>query len=131
MREMGGKCNQGADENRLGLRAAHGILANGCDRFSRQERETAMIQKGTSKPRPRQPSKKVPRKDRPNAEGIAKAVAEIKKLKAPNRKAAKVLRLIEEWLKDDSGYDEEAWPELKKALDEERDRVGARRLFDG
>ena len=39
--------------------------------------------------------------------------------------------LLDEWLKDESGYDEETWPALKKALDEERDRVGARRLFDG
>jgi hypothetical protein len=40
-----------------------------------------------------------------------------------------VIRLIEEWLADDSGYDEEAWPELKAALD--RDRLSSRQLFDG
>jgi hypothetical protein len=53
--------------------------------------------------------------------------------KKRNGRAPKVhpaITLIEEWLKDESGYDEETWPALKKALDEERDRVGARRLFD-
>jgi hypothetical protein len=54
--------------------------------------------------------------------------------KERNGKAPKIhpaIALIEEWLQDESGYDEEAWPALKKALDEERDLVGARRLFDG
>ena len=36
-------------------------------------------------------------------------------------------RLLDEWLADESGYDEEAWPELKEALD--RDRLSYRRLF--
>jgi hypothetical protein len=49
--------------------------------------------------------------------------------KAP--KIHPAIALLEEWMQDKSGYDEEAWPELKKALDEERDRIGARRLFDG
>ena len=40
-----------------------------------------------------------------------------------------VIQLIEEWLADESGYDEEAWPELKTALD--RDRHSSRKLFDG
>ena len=38
------------------------------------------------------------------------------------------LRLLQECLADDSGYDESVWPELKRAL--ERDRLGYRRLFD-
>ena len=37
------------------------------------------------------------------------------------------LGLLEEWLADDTGYDERVWPELKKALEEDRPR--ARRLF--
>jgi hypothetical protein len=45
-------------------------------------------------------------------------------------KAAKVLSLLKSWLKDDSGYDERTWPKLKQALDEQRVRVGAARLFD-
>jgi hypothetical protein len=39
------------------------------------------------------------------------------------------IALLDKWLDDESGYDEETWPELKAALD--RDRPSARRLFDG
>lgn len=42
----------------------------------------------------------------------------------PNRAA---LRLLEEWLNDESGYDEQTWPELKQALEE--NRSSGRRLF--
>ncbi len=30
------------------------------------------------------------------------------------------LRMLEEWMADESGYDEETWPELKAALDQNR-----------
>ena len=30
---------------------------------------------------------------------------------------------------DELGYDEETWPALKEALDRERERIGARKLF--
>lgn len=43
--------------------------------------------------------------------------------------ATRAIALLDEWLADDSGYDEETWPELKAALD--RDRLSARKLFDG
>lgn len=36
-------------------------------------------------------------------------------------------RLLDEWLADESGYDEEIWPELKEALD--RDRLSYSKLF--
>ena len=39
-----------------------------------------------------------------------------------------VIRLLDQWLQDESGYDEETWPELKEALD--RDRLSRRKLFD-
>ena len=39
-----------------------------------------------------------------------------------------VIALLDEWLQDESGYDEETWPELKEALD--RDRLSKRKLFD-
>ncbi len=39
-----------------------------------------------------------------------------------------VIALLDEWLRDESGYDEETWPELKVALD--RDRLSERKLFD-
>lgn len=38
-----------------------------------------------------------------------------------------LVRLIEGWLADESGYDEETWPELMAALD--RDRLSSRTLF--
>lgn len=36
--------------------------------------------------------------------------------------------LLAELMADESGYDEEVWPELKAALD--RDRLSDRKLFD-
>lgn len=44
-------------------------------------------------------------------------------------KQPSAIELLDRWLQDQSGYDEETWPELKAALD--RDRLSARRLFDG
>ncbi len=41
--------------------------------------------------------------------------------------ARRAIDLLDQWLADDSGYDEETWPELKEALD--RDRLSGRRLF--
>lgn len=62
---------------------------------------------------------------------IAAAVKAIDELTPPDAKTAEFFELLKEWLQDESGYDEETWPQLKKALDAERTRVGARRLFDG
>ena len=45
-----------------------------------------------------------------------------------SKRNLKALQLLDKWLKDESGYDEETWPWLKKAL--ERDRLSARRLFN-
>jgi hypothetical protein len=47
----------------------------------------------------------------------------------PSTKAQEAIALLDEWLNDDSGYDAQTWPQLKKALDE--DRLSDRRLFDG
>jgi hypothetical protein len=38
-------------------------------------------------------------------------------------------KILDEWMEDDSGYDEETWPELKVALNLEREHINARRLF--
>lgn len=38
--------------------------------------------------------------------------------------------MLDEWMTDESGYDEETWPALKAALDQERDIVSAERLFN-
>lgn len=48
-------------------------------------------------------------------------------LRERNRKA---IEQLDRWLADDSGYDERVWPELKKALDENRVNSGERRHFD-
>jgi hypothetical protein len=42
-------------------------------------------------------------------------------------KTRRLMKLIKSWLDDESGYDEETWPWLKKALEE--DRLSARRQF--
>lgn len=40
------------------------------------------------------------------------------------------IRLLDEWMADDSGYDEETWPELEAAIDRNRRAAGQyRRLF--
>ena len=61
---------------------------------------------------------------------IAATLDSIKQIDTKCPKATGVIELLKSWLEDDSGYDEKTWPKLKKALDEERTRVGARRLFD-
>jgi hypothetical protein len=48
---------------------------------------------------------------------------------AINKATSAAIALLDTWLSDDSGYDEETWPELKAGL--ERDRLSARKLFDG
>jgi hypothetical protein len=62
---------------------------------------------------------------------IAERIAELDEIRPANPKAAQAIALMKSWLADESGYDEETLPMLKKALDDERKRVGARRLFDG
>lgn len=45
-----------------------------------------------------------------------------------SNKTKKAIALLDEWMDDDSGYDEKTWPELKQSLD--RYRLSNRRLFD-
>ncbi len=61
---------------------------------------------------------------------VAVALTDIKQLTPDSAKASQVLALLKSWLKDDSGYDEKTWPKLKKGLDQQRVKAGARRLFD-
>ena len=42
-------------------------------------------------------------------------------------RAEQLRGLLDTWLRDESGYDEVVWPELKTAL--ERDRLSTRPLF--
>lgn len=79
---------------------------------------------------PRKPAVKGKRRSKMAQPTIESAIETIDAIGAPTPEAAKALTLLKTWLADESGYDEETWPELKRALNEERDRVGARRLFN-
>jgi hypothetical protein len=59
------------------------------------------------------------------------AIACLARVQPKSRKGTRIAALLKSWLEDESGYDEKAFPRLKKGLNEQRDRVGARRLFDG
>ena len=48
--------------------------------------------------------------------------------RAPAERTERLLHYLDEWLADESGYDEETWPKLKAAL--EQDRLSSRSLFD-
>ena len=63
-------------------------------------------------------------------DAVTAALKDINRLTPGSAKAAQTIALLKSWLKDDSGYDEQTWPKLKKALDQQRAKVGARRLFD-
>jgi len=68
-----------------------------------------------------------PRRQKPskNGEAVPQNGRTLQALiSAKNRRLKK---LIQSWLDDESGYDEETWPWLKTALEE--DRLSARRLF--
>ena len=90
-----------------------------------------MIRRRSPLPRLQRQPKKASRKPDGGNEDIAAAVAIINQLEGSSPKAEAVLSLLKTWLNDRSGYDEVAWPQLKKGLDRERQRQGARRLFDG
>lgn len=53
--------------------------------------------------------------------------AHLPAVRRPARPEA-LIALLDAWLEDESGYDEETWPELKEPLD--RDRLSERKLFD-
>jgi hypothetical protein len=40
-----------------------------------------------------------------------------------------LMQLLDEWIADDSGYEESSWDDLAKAIDQNRDAIQARRLF--
>jgi hypothetical protein len=46
------------------------------------------------------------------------------------RRVAHLDKMLDEWLSDESGYDEEVWPKLQAALDQTREELGMRKLFD-
>ncbi len=57
----------------------------------------------------------------PEAEAAADLTAE------QRERAARVTRLLEAWMADESGHDEETWPRLREVLD--GDRLSFRKLF--
>jgi hypothetical protein len=61
---------------------------------------------------------------------IAAGLERLAELKPKSARAGSLISLLHSWLADDSGYDEQSWPKLKKALEDERRRTGARSLFD-
>ena len=54
------------------------------------------------------------------------AEVQVELIASSKRRSA--IALLDQWLEDQSGYDEEVWPELKAELDEHR--LSSRRLFD-
>ena len=78
------------------------------------------------------------RRRRPRASGkvasqqaaISATLDRINQIEPQTPKAAKVIAILQGWLTDKSGYDEKTWPALKTALNQERARRGAQRLFD-
>ncbi len=56
--------------------------------------------------------------------------AQTKGRETNSRRNHAALRLLRDWLSDESGYDEEAWPELKRAMENNR-RSANRKLFHG
>jgi len=43
-------------------------------------------------------------------------------------RARKLMKLLDSWMADESGYDERVWPRLKKAIEE--NRTSYRKRFD-
>ncbi|RRR68899.1 MAG: hypothetical protein EI684_16875 [Candidatus Viridilinea halotolerans] len=44
-------------------------------------------------------------------------------------RSLRLVALLDEWAADESGYEDEAWPQLQATLDAERERLGMSRLF--
>ena len=86
-----------------------------------------MSKRATLGKKPRRNSKT----EQPEAAKIAATIDALEQVRPLSAGAAKTIALLKSWLADDSGYDEQTWPALRKALSSERRRVGARRLFDG
>ena len=89
------------------------------------------MKKPTSAPKtPRRGPTRSPSRAEQKA-AIQRALAKLDALVPETPRVARLVALLRSWLTDESGYDERTLPQLMKALDQERDRVGARRLFDG
>lgn len=63
------------------------------------------------------------------ANGCAEYASDIPGREEWKSRASKVIRLLDRWAGDDSGYDEQTLPALKKSLN--GNRLSSRRLFHG
>ncbi len=63
--------------------------------------------------------------DAMQAAGVPEVGEKTSAVQQAKNKAA--VRLMKEWLKDESGYDEETWPRLKETI--ETNRLSSRRRF--
>jgi hypothetical protein len=84
----------------------------------------------TAKSAERRTSDAARRRSKKRQEQLTATLARIDRLKPPTPQAASAIAMLRSWLTDESDYDDKTWPQLKRALNRERDRVGARRLFD-
>lgn len=64
----------------------------------------------------------IPRKRR------SRGVTAVEALAAPRIRNEAAIQLLDEWLADESGYDEEVWPRVKAAIEE--NRLSYRRRFN-
>lgn len=79
----------------------------------------------------KKPAKRMRSRSRESQDvSVTAALNDINRLTPVSAKGVQAIALLKSWLKDDSGYDEQAWPKLRKSLDQQRAKVGARRLFD-
>ena len=60
----------------------------------------------------------LPFRDTLQHKGWRKTVLTEKEIQCQKNEAAR--RLLQEWLADDSGYDEDVWPEVKQLIEENR-----------
>ncbi|HVC97174.1 MAG TPA: hypothetical protein VND64_26075 [Pirellulales bacterium] len=88
-----------------------------------------MIRREPTSRKPVQARRRAKPEAKPN-DSIAQTLVALDQMAPQSPKAKRLAAVLRGWLTDESGYDEETWPKLKKALDRERARVGGRRLFD-
>ena len=88
-----------------------------------------MIRREPTSRKPAQARRRAKPKAKP-PDSIAQTLVALDQMAPQSPKAKRLVAVLRGWLMDESGYDEETWPKLKKALERERSRVGARRLFD-
>lgn len=66
--------------------------------------------------------------DAANKKAQPKQSFDVKQSETINARVTSVKKLFGEWLQDTSGYDEQAWPQIKIALNENHSK--SHKLFD-